>query len=1489
MGHGLRSRWARVGCVLLTLVLAAGAWGQVTPRFERQERQGDPLLVAPRLMESPVVDGDLSDPAWKSAATVSAFWLGGQRQLAQQQTRAWIGVHEDQLCIAFAAEDASVQAQRYEHDSHAVWKNDAVEVMLYPTQQAGVEYQFIVGAAGATFDRASIAGPKLREQTAWQPAAPWRSAARRTEQGFAVEMVIPLAALGDPRAGMKPGARWGLKLTRLDLGPSDQITLSSWTSIGTSTNDPKAIGTLAFERPTLLSNGGAELADEQGGPRDWQVTTYPELTLRATRTSDDKVEGEFAARYELRGPKVAGKGYRIHMGGQAPPLRSSRETCFRWRARVKVENPDNDLVAYALAFSGDGNQTFKLKHNAGWQQLEAIIVLPADRDLTLPCIQGVALISTSQREQGGGVILIDDVSLEPVDASVLGLLEGEVCLTGNATGAQSSRNARVAGSYTYYEPGTTAAEFPYWWPGRQMQEPGLYQGAIRFDQGRLTDGHTATAVAWGGFWTGPLGHDITFDLGESYEITRVVVHSPRAGGGDALWLRSPGEPRFTLVADRRDQVMFNANVPPPPIGEDGAIVFGDIQQPARWLRLSHRDKDAQPSEVQVWGRPLSAAGTVVRKAYQQGKGVVAVEQPAGEPISYESVAPIFPVPQQLQAHEGQVTLKLGMTILYEPATSERAHVTAQVLAEELKACFGIETQVQPGGAAPTDRPYVLLGLDQQSPLLASTLSQRGATIPAQPDGYVLDVRGEAIVIGGRDDRGAFYGTQALLSLVRRRGEQWVVPAVTVNDWPTLTTRFIQGRPEPSLDLIRALARFRVTHYEPSERFNDVAAKFDAQAQRYFVSFVPSLNPNAIVLRADPNLVERHPNETPDMLGHGRRNPNPGHPKTWEIYFAQCDRLLPRFHGDLVSVNLDEMYIEHMGARWNVSAESRALNLSAGPLLAHFLNKIDARFKQYGKRIVMHDTSFMGHRLSYVGDPDPNWNQALPLIPRDIEFLVWHPKEVNALLGGMGFKLHYLALDEQDWRGMDVTPYAGLTAYMAESAFTASKLLDLVGVAWNPSAPRPYDPRARAAVNRAIQLWNQLHLGVRLPSTIASEDDFTCIDLRSAANDTRVDEVAFDGKGGADLGPNADLRALAAGRQRFAGVPFDIIDESSNRGLSLVKVHNRGYADRTFPSEAAIDLPPQRVASLVFLHCLDNRPGHNYLRRKELAGYYVIEYGDGLYDVKEIQYAVNTANFDGRPVMSGYNPRGHNMTDGSLAWQGESRSGMPVFLYSTEWVNPRPDVPITRVRLRAAHVMGNMNPMLLGLTAVRAGGALGGGKQTSALRPVTTLAPATAVGQLVDLRGGVDESETRYRAPDGTVIESSKLDNLTSDHGESSAAWYRSYVGIVNHDGNQAVRGDTVTYHFAQPRPLTGALVTAAYRIERKTEDFEPAVHDLTLSVSDDGGNTWRQVAAQAGVLPDEVGPVWLGLDGKPVTHVRLRAANRSPALGFSHVQWFEQK
>lgn len=1489
----------RMMALSLCLCVAAQAVTVDESTFTTPAGRDENVVIAPRFEAAPQIDGDLSDACWDTAARADGFWLAGTVEPAPDQTLAWIGFDADHLYVAWACRDRQVHAAPADHDTDGVWRQDCVELFVSPTRDPAAEMQFILGAGGGTFDRRAGEGFG-KGGVDWNPT--WQGGVKRRPWGYTAEMRIPLAELTDTK--MYPprrGSTWAIKLTRQDKGEHAGLRTTSWTPIGMATSDRHGIGALIFEDRNLIARDS-----------DWTVdATNVSVTVR-----DDATDGRTAKAVTVQGRKMTGAFARVSLG--LDTIRPApAETTYRFTADVRADSPEQTLVAYFVAFQANDVEQINFKHNADWQTVSALITIEAGESVRAPLLQTSAVSSASKKDEGGGVIYVDNVRLEIVDARDIGLDPDSVCLTGNAVDAYRTRNQRIAGTYTYTQPMTTDPWFPHYFaPGTGPdQDVGLYRGDVPFDAGRLTDGHTATTVNWPSFWEGHQGHDITFDLKDEYIVTRVVVKTSWAGQRMThLWLKSPGETIYTLVASQPDKVKFKTtdwtSESMPRVDER---VFGGLNQAARRVRVQAESRGpGQFSEIEIWGKPLKASAAAPKRiAYRQSDGATPIANPTGEPEPTHDVPPIFPQPREMTLDGAPVALRDGLTIAYEPVSSERARITAEVLRDELRLCFGLDSTIQPAGAGDA---AILVGEANDSPVTAAALQSIGQRVTADApgrEGYVLAARDGRVIIAGSDARGAFYGAQTLLTLTRRADDGgWELPGALVRDKPAMHLRVIEGRAVPSRNLVRALARFRVNYYTPKYINIHQAVEHDAFAERYFVSFIPFLDFNTTVLHQDPTLTERPADEAlEDVPLDSRRNANVGHPRTWEIYFDALDKWLPKFHGDVLYIGMDETHHYSAGSRWNVSPESRALGMSAGELLAYTINKIDAKAKQYGKRLFMHDTPFSRDwTLSYPGDPDPSWRKAIPLLPKDLMFNVWHwnKKWVLEPLGKEhGFDLVYLCTGDRDWRprtdldpNEDHTPtefpgyFTGINNYMAESSFTASKLLETMWVGWNPDAPRPKGIEANAAVAHYVMLWNALHLGESMPPSLAAQrGDFTPLDLAAAANRSRIDDVPYDGKGWVDMGPNVDLRALPAGETVMSGVPFNIIDEDSNNGRSIVMVHNAMYTDRTLADTAAIDTPDLKAASLVFLHCLDNAPGWNYLRRDELAGYYFVVFADGTYDKMELKYGTSIGTWDGQRYPWEYAPAGDAMTYARLAWTGQTGSGLTAKLYKTEWVNPKPNVPIEKVILRATYDPTQMNPMLLAITATHP--RLGVRSDGVALPAVEQLQTAQPIGEPYDLSGGTDESELRYVAPDGTTISAERIANHLSDRTGNAqlANDWRSYVGMVTLDGRQAARTDELVFTFPKPTRLTGALVTARFREQRKAANFPAYVYNYFLDVSNDGGQTWKQVAAVHETSAEEHGPQWMPLPDEPVQHVRVRQTrcDGTPDYeGFSRVQFFRK-
>ncbi len=196
-------------------------------------------------------------------------------------------------------------------------------------------------------------------------------------------------------------------------------------------------------------------------------------------------------------------------------------------------------------------------------------------------------------------------------------------------------------------------------------------------------------------------------------------------------------------------------------------------------------------------------------------------------------------------------------------------------------------------------------------------------------------------------------------------------------------------------------------------------------------------------------------------------------------------------------------------------------------------------------------------------------------------------------------------------------------------------------------------------------------------------DFTFIDLKSAANRGFADEAAGDGKGGwSDQGPANDMSIFNNyGKQTFGGIDFNIIDPKSNGGNSCIML--RGRADPSYPTDAEVTVDNLKTKGLYFLHACPYSP------EGQPVGSYTIVYSDGTEEVIELirDYQIfewwNNADMCSDYAVS--------------VWNGQNGSSV-VNLNMMPWSNPYPDKEITKIK---AHTLGGPTDAYLGLVAVTA--------------------------------------------------------------------------------------------------------------------------------------------------------------------------------------------
>ena len=158
------------------------------------------------------IDARLDEPAWAAATAVPvAFeWYPADNTAAPVQTEALVTYDERNLYVAFRAHDPRPERIRARyHERDAATEDDVVGFYLDPFNDDRRAYQFRVNALGVQID-AINSDVEGTEDFSWD--AIWDSAGRLTEDGYTVEIAVPLQQLRIPST--RGPQTWGFLAVR---------------------------------------------------------------------------------------------------------------------------------------------------------------------------------------------------------------------------------------------------------------------------------------------------------------------------------------------------------------------------------------------------------------------------------------------------------------------------------------------------------------------------------------------------------------------------------------------------------------------------------------------------------------------------------------------------------------------------------------------------------------------------------------------------------------------------------------------------------------------------------------------------------------------------------------------------------------------------------------------------------------------------------------------------------------------------------------------------------------------------------------------------------------------------------------------------------------------------------------------------------------------------------------------------------------------------
>lgn len=182
-------------------ILSESAFSQTT----------EPMII-PNMQGEMVLDGELNEAQWQQARVVSLDFVTRPFENTSPPVKTEVRIIEnsDTLYIAYKASDPDPDAiSAFYRDRDKVWNDDLVGLKLDTFNDSRLAYQFFANPFGIQSD--SIENEMTgRESDSWD--AIWKSAGKITEDGYQVEMAIPLRVLN-----FKEGEEnkiWGAEFVR---------------------------------------------------------------------------------------------------------------------------------------------------------------------------------------------------------------------------------------------------------------------------------------------------------------------------------------------------------------------------------------------------------------------------------------------------------------------------------------------------------------------------------------------------------------------------------------------------------------------------------------------------------------------------------------------------------------------------------------------------------------------------------------------------------------------------------------------------------------------------------------------------------------------------------------------------------------------------------------------------------------------------------------------------------------------------------------------------------------------------------------------------------------------------------------------------------------------------------------------------------------------------------------------------------------------------
>lgn len=172
------------------------------------------------------IDGILAEHAWDRAAEAGPFVRSVDGKPAGAATGARLLWDDQNLYLAFSAEDRDVSG-RFFKDDEPLYTSNVMEIFLNPSGDLSRYDEIEIAPTNALFDASFAGGPRQNMDLSWSSRALHAVHVDGTlndpsdvDRGWTAELAIPFSALtGMDKPRPACGDRWRFNLYRLRQGP----------------------------------------------------------------------------------------------------------------------------------------------------------------------------------------------------------------------------------------------------------------------------------------------------------------------------------------------------------------------------------------------------------------------------------------------------------------------------------------------------------------------------------------------------------------------------------------------------------------------------------------------------------------------------------------------------------------------------------------------------------------------------------------------------------------------------------------------------------------------------------------------------------------------------------------------------------------------------------------------------------------------------------------------------------------------------------------------------------------------------------------------------------------------------------------------------------------------------------------------------------------------------------------------------------------------